>query len=186
MRAYRTFVQLYPRDFRVEFGDDLIQLLDDLEADRGRSGAWRICALDLLVTLPRMHLERVMKPSNTTTTISWSIVLLAAGGAASILTGLYPGALLLVAAAVLAVAQRSSLARAIRVPDTALRHRRLRIAAVLAAVFIACYGVFLATIGDAWTGRETVLALIGTANMIGAGGYLIAGLLTPRDAALQI
>jgi hypothetical protein len=190
MRVYRTFVRLYPRDFRMDFGDDLMQLHDDLEADRGRLAAWRVCAVDLLVSLPRMHLERLMKPRHATTAITWSIVLLAAAGAASILTVVYPGRLLLgglfiVAAAALAGAQWSSLARAIRVRDTALRHRRLRTAAVLAAVFIACYGGFVATVGDAWTGRETVLTVIGTASLVGAVIYLIAGLLTPRDAALQ-
>lgn len=185
MRAYRILVRLYPRDFRDDFGDDLIALLDDLEAEKGRARAWRICALDVLVTLPRMHLERIMNAQRTTTAITWGIVLLAAAGAASILTGLYPGALLLVAAGVLAVAQRSAIARAIRVPDTTVRNRRLRTAAVLAVVFISCYGVFVATIGDEWTVRETVLAVIGTASMVGAPCYLIAGLATPRDTALR-
>jgi hypothetical protein len=133
-----------------------------------------------------MHLERIMKPSNTTTAITWSIGLLAVGGAASFLTGLYSGLLLLVAAAALALAQRSSLAGAIRVPDTALRHRGLRTAAALAGVFIASCGVFLATIGDTWTGREAAVALVGTACMIGVGICLLAGLLTPRGAARQV
>ena len=37
---------------------------------QGRAKPWRICVLDLLVTLPRMHLERIMKPTNTTTVVS--------------------------------------------------------------------------------------------------------------------
>lgn len=185
MRAYRTLLRLYPRDFRHDFADDLVMMLEDLVANQGRAHAWRICTLDLLVTIPRMHLERAMNPSHTTTTITFGIALLAAAGVASILTGLYPGALLLAAAGALAVAQRSALARAIRVPDTAVRHRRLRTAAVLAVSFIACYVVFLLTIGDEWTARETVLAIVGTASMIGAGGYLIAGLATPRDVTLR-
>ena len=184
MRAYRTLLRLYPRAFRDEFGEDLVQLLDDLKADRGLGTAWRICALDLLVTVPRLHLERGMNPTRTTTTICWTIALLAAGGAASILTGEYPGMLLFVAAAALAVAQRSRLAQALRVPDTALRNRRLRTAALLGAGFVVSYVVFVATIGDSWTGRETVLALAGTASMIGAVVYLVAGLLTRRDGVL--
>jgi hypothetical protein len=185
VRAYRTLLRLYPRTFRHAFADDLVTMLEDLVTNKGRLHAWRICALDLLVTVPRMHLERAMNPSHTTTTITFGIALLAAAGAASILTGLYPGALLLAAAVALGVAQRSALARAIRVPDTAVRHRRLRTAAVLAVSFVACYVVFLLTIGDEWTGRETILAVVGTASMIGAGGYLIAGLATPRDTALR-
>ena len=35
-----------------------------------------------------------------------------------------------------------------------------------------------ALIGDEWTVRETVLAAVGTPAMIGAVGFLIAGLLT--------
>ena len=33
---------------------------------------------------------------------------------------------------------------------------------------------------DAWTVRETVLAIIGNVAMIGAIGYLVPGLLTPK------
>lgn len=185
MRAYRALVRLYPRDFRRDFGDDLVALLDDLRADRGRARAWRICALDLLVTLPRMHLERIMNPHRTTTAITWVIVLLAVAGTASFVTGVLPGALLLVAAAVLGVTQRSALARAIRTPDTTLRRRRLRTAAGLAIVFVACYGVYLVSIGDEWTIRETILAVVGTLSMFGAAGYLVVGLATPKDTALQ-
>lgn len=185
MRAYRALVRLYPRELRREFGDDLVALHDDLTGDRGRTRAWRICALDLLVTLPRMHLERIMAPHRTSTAITWAIVLLAVAGAAAFVTGLHPGALLFVAAVVLGVTQRSALTRAIRTPDTTLRHRRLRTAAVLAIVFVACYGVYLVSIGDEWTIRETVLAVVGTLSMFGAAGYLVVGLATPTDTALR-
>jgi hypothetical protein len=40
----------------------------------------------------------------------------------------------------------------------------------------------LLLIGDTWTTRETVLAIIGNAAMIGAIGFLAAGLLTPRTS----
>ena len=98
----------------------------------------------------------------------------------SLLTGVYPGILFFAVAAVLALAQRSTLARALRVPNSNLRRRRLQTAAVLGALFVALYVVYLATIGDTWTTRETVLASVGTLSMFGAVGFLIAGLLTPR------
>jgi hypothetical protein len=182
---YRALLWLYPRDFRVEYADDLVSLLENLRTDKGPVRTFRICALDLAVTVPRMHLERIMNPTHTTTTIGWMVALLAAGGVASMLIGVYPGVLLLVAAALLAVTQRSELARSMRVPNTAIRRRRLLTAAVLAGVFVVSYLVYVTTIGDEWTTRETVLAVIGTASMVGSACYLIVGLTTPRDAARQ-
>jgi peptidoglycan/LPS O-acetylase OafA/YrhL len=178
-------VRLYPPRFRAEYGEDLAAFFDELIEERGRAVAWRICIVDLLVTLPRMHLERIMNPTRTPTALTWTIVLLAAGGVVSILTGIYPGAVLLVVAAVLGTAQRSALAQAVRVPSTEVRRRRFRSAALLASACIACYVVFLATIGDSWTGRETVLAVVGSTCMVAAVGYFVTALLTPRSPRLS-
>ena len=81
----------------------------------------------------------------------------------------------------LAVAQGSTIARALRAPDTKSRRRRLQTAGVLAVVFVASFAAYLALIGDAWTTRETVIAIGGNAAMIGAIGFLAAGLLTPKS-----
>ena len=97
------------------------------------------------------------------------------------LVGVYPGGLLLAVALVLAVAQRSAIAR-VRAADSDGRRRRLRTAAVLGVVFVASFVAYLLLIGDTWTTRETVLAIIGNAAMIGAVGFLAAGLLTPRTS----
>lgn len=171
----------YPRSFREEFGEDLVSLFDDLTVGRGRAAAWWICGIDLLVTLPRLHLERIMNHTQTTSVINWTIALLTTAGAASLLTGAYPGALLLLVAGAFGVSHRGSLARAVRVPDSGLRRRRFVTAAVLATVFVICYLLFLVTVGDTWNGGETALALTGTTSMIGSGVYLVAGLLTPRS-----
>ena len=56
------------------------------------------------------------------------------------------------------------------------RRARLRAAAILAVIFVASYRAFLLTVGDTWTPSETVLCVIGTGAMLGAGGFLIAGL----------
>ena len=79
-----------------------------------------------------------------------------------------------------AIAQRSHIARSLRPPDTDARRRRLRIAAVLGAVTVASYFVFSAVIGDSWTVRETVIVVIGNLAMLGAIGFLAAGLMAPR------
>lgn len=179
-RLYPSLVRLYPSAFRREYGDDLVQHFADLAADRGARAAWTRTGLDLAITIPRYHLERIMTEQHSATTLNIAIGLLATAGLASAMTGVAPGMVLFVAGVALAVTQRSTLARALRVPDSRLRHRRLRIGAVLAGVFVTSYVVYSLLIGDTWTVRETVLAIIGTLAMFGAIGFLVAGLLTPR------
>ena len=178
---YRLLIHLYPGEFRREYGDDLLTYYADLVTDRGARAARARTALDLAITIPRYHLEHVMTEQHSATTLSITIGLLATAGLASVMTGVYPGALLLLVAVVLAVAQRSTLARALRVPDSNLRRRRLWTAAVLVAIFVVSYAIYSALIGNTWTFRETVLATSGTLAMFGAIGFLLAGLLTPRS-----
>jgi hypothetical protein len=177
---YRTLVRLYPKEFRQAYGDDLVQHFDDLAAERGVRVACGRAALDLAVTVPRYRLETIMNERHSANTISIVVGLVAVAGVASVLMGIYPGALLLVVAVVLAIAQRSAIARSLRAPDLARRRRRLQTAAVLAVVFVASFVAYLLLIGDTWSTRETVLAVIGNAAMIGAVGFLAAGLLTPK------
>jgi hypothetical protein len=183
-RIYRSLVRLYPKAFRREYGDDLAQHFDDLVADRGVRAAWGRTALDLAVTVPCYRLETIMNERHSANTISIVVGLIAAAGIASLLVdvGIYLSPLLLIVALVLAVSQRSAIARALRAPDSDGRRRRLRIAAVLGVVFVASFVAYLLLIGDTWTTRETVLAIIGNAAMIGAVGFLAAGLLTPRTS----
>jgi len=178
--VYRSLVRLYPRDFRQSHGEDLVQHFADLITDRGARAAWTRTGVDLIVTIPRYRLENIMTEQHSATTLHLAITLLAAGGVLSLLTGLGPGLVLLLAAVMLAVAQRSTLARAIRTPDTNRRERRLSTAAILAVIFLATYIAFLQLIGDTWTIRDTLLAAIGAPAMIGSPIYLIAGLLTPK------
>jgi ABC-type Na+ efflux pump permease subunit len=179
--VYRSLLRLYPRSFRGHYGDDLVQQFADLVADRGVRAAWARTGVDLIVTVPRYRLESIMNDQHSATTLNVGIALLAAGGVLGVLTDLYPGLVLLVAALALAVAQRNTLARAIRTADSNRRRRRLRIAAVLALVCVASFVAYYRLIGDEWTARETVLTAIGTFAMVGAIIFLIVGLLTPRS-----
>ena len=183
--VYRSLVRLYPRDFRQRYGEDLVQHFADLITDRGLRAAWTRTGVDLIVTMPRYRLEGIMTEQQTVTTVHLTITLLTAAGVLSFMTDLYAGQglvglVLLLAAVVLAMTQRSTLARAIRTPDTNRRRRRLATAAVLALIFAASYIAFVNLIGDSWTLRETLLTAIGTSAMIAAAIYLIAGLLTPK------
>lgn len=178
--VYRSMVRLYPSAFRREYGEDLVAHYADLVADRGPRAARARTALDLAITIPRYHLEHVMTEQHSATVLGLVIGLFAVGGLASLMTGVGPGLILFVVAAGLAVAQRSTLSRALRVPNSNLRRRRLRTGAVLGAIFVTSYVIYSLVIGNTWTVRETVLATIGTLAMFGAIGFLIAGLLTPR------
>ena len=178
---YRRLLRLYPLSFRRRYGADLVQHYSDLIADRGVRAAWARTAVDLIVTVPRYRLESVMNEQHSATTVSAAIGVLAGAGVLGVLTGIGPGLVLLAVAVALAAAQRGRLARALRTPNSHLRRRRLTTAAVLAAVFVATYTAYTALIGDEWTVRETVLAAVGTPAMIGAVGFLIAGLLTPKS-----
>lgn len=178
--VYRSLVRLYPREFRQGYGEDLVQHFADLVTNRGARAAWTRTGVDLIVTIPRYRLENIMTEQHSATTLHLAITLLAAGGVLSLMTGLGPGVVLLLAAVVLAVAQRSTLARSIRTPDTNRRRRRLATAAILAVVFLTSYVAFLQLVGDTWTLRDTLLYAIGTPAMIASPIYLIAGLLTPK------
>ena len=178
---YRSLLRLYPGSFRSHYGDDLVQQFADLVRDRGARAAWARTGVDLIVTVPRYRLETIMNEQHSATTVNIGITLLAVGGAVGVLTDFYPGIVLFAAALGLAVVQRSTIARAIRTPDSDRRRHRLVLAAVLGAVFVACYVAFNLLIGESWTIRETLLCLVGTPAMFGAIVFLIAGLLTPRS-----
>lgn len=179
--VYRRLLHLYPPSFRRRYGDDLVLHFSDLVADQGVRAAWARTSVDLLVTVPRYRLESVMNDQHSATTISAAIGVLAGAGVLSVLVGLYPGLVLLAVAVALAAGRRGQLAQALRTPNSNLRRRRLRTAAVLAVVFGVTYTAYMMLIGDEWTVRETVLAGVGTPAMIGAVGFGIAGLLTPRS-----
>lgn len=180
---YRSLLLFYPRSFRRHYGDDLVQQFSDLVADRGVRAAWGRTVIDLIVTVPRYRLETMMNEQHIATTLFLGIALLAVGGVLSLLMDLpYLGLVLLVAALLLAVAQRSTLGRAIRTPDASSRRRRLVIAAALALVCAASlvsYG--RAVSADDVSGVSLIVHnAIGVPAMVGAIVFLIAGLLAPR------
>ncbi len=178
---YRVCINLYPATFRHHYGEDLVLHFDDMVIERGLVRACLRTGIDLAITIPNYRLERIMNQQHSATTIVIIISLFAAGGVVSLLTGVYPGPVLLGAAALLAVAQRSTLAKSLRTPVAGLRRRRLAISAGLAVVCVACASVYATVIGDTWTARETVLAGVGTLAMIGAPLFFVIGLLTPRS-----
>ena len=181
-RVYRGLLYLYPRQFREHYRDDLEQAITDLSAELGRRRALSRVVLDLAVTVPRYRIEALMKEEHTATVLTVAITAMACIGIVSIFTGLYLGAVLLVLAVVLAVTQRSSLARSIDpVNGTRLRHKRLMTAKVLGVLLPVIYLVSLPILGDDW-GTDAVVAFgVWCLVLIGAVAYLIAGLTTPKS-----
>ena len=182
--AYSALTLLYPKDFRERYRDDLLQYHTELVNDRGAGAAWARTALDLLVTVPRYRLETIMNPKHSTTALNIAIGVLAVAGVASVLVGIYPGIALLGIAAVIAFTQRSTLAQAIRTPDSDLRRRRLTIAAVLAGFTIAIYIGGMADLAneDNWGRKAMVYILTDTAIAVVAVVYFVMGLLTPKTS----
>jgi hypothetical protein len=60
VRAYRHTIRLYPRSFREEFGDDLVQLFADQLADERPARVVTRTLLDLALSVPQRHLESDM------------------------------------------------------------------------------------------------------------------------------
>jgi hypothetical protein len=186
VRVYRRLLLLYPRDFRDRYTDDLVQAHTDLLAELGPRRAWRRVALDLVVTVPRYRLETLMNDARTSTILTAAIMVMAVAGITSVFVGLYPGVVLLPLAVVLAITQRSKLARSIDAVDgTRLRRKRLRTATGLAASLPVIYLVSLPILGDEW-GTDAVVAFgLWVGVLIAAVCYVIAGVSTPKSRAIS-
>lgn len=183
-RSYRVLVNLYPASFRREYGEDMVALFEDLVADRGTAAATIRTGVDLLVTVPRYHLEAVMTTSHAAAAHTATLAALPILGVSALMMDLpwWVGATLILAGAALLLANGGRLARSIRTPDSSRRTQRLRMAAVGAAIFTACVlGFLVVTSGE----TASTLGLLGTAlpgvaALVASVGYLLAGLATPR------
>lgn len=85
--AYRHAVRLYPREFRDEYGADLVLLIADQLRDEP---AWRVAArstVDLALTVPTRHLEARMNRTQTAP----APLLFAALALSSLIVGLVVG-----------------------------------------------------------------------------------------------
>ncbi len=177
---------LYPRDFRDRYGDDLVQTLTDLSAERGPRRAWRRVTLDLVVTVPRYRMETLMKQEHSSTVLTVATIGMACAGIISLFIGLYLGVLLVPVAGVVAITQRGRLARSMDAVDASrLRHKRLRIATFLAVSLPVIYLVSLPILGDEWGTDAKVAFGLWTAVLIAAVSYFVAGITTPKSRVIS-
>lgn len=181
---YRRLVRLYPRGFRADYAEDLVQNFADLIANHGPSRTWRRTAVDLAVTVPRYRLETVMNPRHTNTTLYIATAIVATAAAVSITTDLFPGGFVLLAvAAVLTVASASKLARSTRPADPQRRRRFLRASAVLAATCVistTAFWIELAATENWHSVKLIVYNAVFFITAISALVCLVVGLRTPR------
>ncbi len=186
IRAYRSLLVLYPRDFRDRYSDDLVQTLTDLSAELGPRRAWRRVTLDLVVTLPRYRMETLMKQERSFTVLIVATIAMASAGIISLFIGLYFGVLLVPLAAVVAITQRGRLARSMDAVDASqFRRKRLKIAAVLAVSLPFIYLVSLPILGDEWGTDAKVAFGLWTAVLIAAVSYFVAGITTPKSRVIS-
>lgn len=132
--TYRALVRLYPRGFRLEFADDLVQAFCDLADRDGAFAAWRRTVVDLAVTVPRYRLETIMSTRHSSAVVSLLAIAGAIAGITLMATGVAGSVAVVVVlvAGVIYLAQRSQLARSLR-PDTATDRRRLWVRSAIAA-----------------------------------------------------
>lgn len=64
-RSYRALTRLYPRAFRREYGDDLVQPFRDDLSDRGAVRGWGRALSDLVLSVPVQHVEATVSRSST-------------------------------------------------------------------------------------------------------------------------
>jgi len=148
-RIYRALIRLYPKEFRRHYGDDLLQAHADLARENGRARAWWRTGLDVAITVPRYRLETIMTTRHPDTSLHVIIAaLLIVGVLATMDGGALLGFPILLIAVIVAIAQRSRLARSLRSPDGDQRRRRLRIAGMLGGLCVATLAVFVIDIGD--------------------------------------
>jgi hypothetical protein len=184
--VYRTLLRLYPRDFRRDFHDDLVQLFSDLAERDGAAAAWRLTVVDLAVTVPRFRLETVMSSRRSTAVLIGLIGVLVVGAVATIATGFGLAAVvLLLLAAGIAVAERSHLARSLRPEDREHRHRIWAASALCALLASGVLVVGMVDLGgdESWPmGRVLVYNTVFFVAAFAAIATLVVGLRRPRTA----
>jgi len=183
--TYRALTLLYPREFRNRYRDDLIQHHADLTHSRGRASAWLRTGLDLIITIPRYHLETAMNPRHAASALNAIVATFAIAGLMAIVAvDSLIGAVLLAGAALLALSQRTQLARSIRVCDTDRRHHRLKLAAIFAAIAVAGTAIGFADLANEehWGTKAVIYGAISYAAAGAAICYLLAGLLTRKGS----
>src|SRR5215831_11240182 len=79
-RAYQWLLKFYPKEFRFEFGPEMIQVFrtrcrDELEGHSGSRviGFWGSTLVDLVTTVPLEHMKRSERMSALEKNLRWDV-----------------------------------------------------------------------------------------------------------------
>ena len=172
--GYRRLLWLYPRSFRDEYGDDMIELFVAQRRNESAARVWVRAAVDLTIAVPTQHLEVHMhRPPTRSVQLIYSSVC-AAGALVAIIAGsptvLVVGSVIALIAGVCAVIAGHS-SRSVRVRHTS-GHAWWR--------FLTGGGVLLGAIAITTTATGPVPDAFWLPTMIGivvALGLLATGLI---------
>jgi len=183
--VYRALVQLYPRQFRDHYGDDLVLHFADLVHRDGVSRAWFRTTVDLLVTVPRYRLETIMNPRRSTTGVVLLVVVLALAGLFGYFAGFAPALLLVVISIGVAFAERGRLASSLRASTPSRRRHLLVTSGLLILASLASLYVGFADLDgrDHWpAGRVLFYNALFFTLLIAALVCGVMGLRAPRSS----
>jgi hypothetical protein len=76
-RVYRALLLLYPRRFRRDYRDEMVQLFQDQRRDAGSMRVWFRTVRDLLLTVPVRHQEAFMSMSPQAKLVAAAIAVVA-------------------------------------------------------------------------------------------------------------
>lgn len=172
---YAALLLLYPSDLRAAHGAEMIQVLDDLVRERGRT-VWARVALDLAVSVPRTRLESLMHRTPGTSTVTVTILAIGAVASVAALLMFGPAGLPVpLTAIVLMLSQRSPLARALGAHGEHPPERPAAVGIVLStAVFLGTLAVWITGVGRSDGYGDTMLLVfnvLGLGSLVGIVGF---------------
>jgi hypothetical protein len=144
-RAYRALLFLYPRRFRREYGDPMVQLYRDARRD---GSSWLRCASDVVVSAPVQHKEALRIMSTQGKLVTAAVVATAGIVAFAAVGGAIAAMLLMALLAWILVALLKE--RGVQPVSGA----GWKIAALGAAIFVLAFAFFASPWPESW--REAV------------------------------
>ena len=69
MRVYRTLLLLYPRSFRLAYGEDMVAVFEEMRRDRSPAALWWRVINDALTSAPVQRMEYLMSSQASSRTL---------------------------------------------------------------------------------------------------------------------
>lgn len=179
---YRAFVTLYPRSFRTDYGDPMVQLFADRVRDVGAK-AWLRALPDLARTVPVERIEAVMSrlgPRARVLALAFAVL-----GATAVSIGIGGGGVLIIAVAVVAVlVSQRHLFGSLGGERAPLRHAVVQAwwAPVAALLGLA---MLVAGVGTIFEAHNLSGRIVGSSLLMAFGGAMLFGLMRRPFARTQ-